>query len=175
MKEYYTNHITQIFKKNFIIKEVVYDIMKYIFIRVRLIAKREGMIEKNKFLNFQINIINEKEFYKKESMISNEKKGISNGIIGNNAASKNNSKSSSEIIACKTNLTKSGFVFPISHTGLLNSPYINGNYYGYYNNFEEWIYKNNNFTDKNNMKNKDNSIVVFVDSEILFYFNDIIE
>ena len=52
---------TNIFKKNFIIKSIFTYTSKHIFYKVKIIPKKEGIFHKNKYLFFDINIVNESQ------------------------------------------------------------------------------------------------------------------
>jgi len=53
----FCNEFKRIFKKNFKINQIVYDINKLYFYKINMVANKIGIINKNNFINFQINIV----------------------------------------------------------------------------------------------------------------------
>ena len=53
----FCNEFKRIFKKNFKINQIVYDVNKLYFYKINMVANKVGIIHKNNFINFQINIV----------------------------------------------------------------------------------------------------------------------
>ena len=54
------NAIKRLFNTNFIIKDFVYDFSKFYTYKLVLVADKKGVLKKNKYLDFEIEIIDKK-------------------------------------------------------------------------------------------------------------------
>ena len=74
------NNISSIYSSFFDIEDVQYDITKFYIFKFKMKAKKKGKISKNKYINYEIEIINDDEEITNESHFL----GTLNTHYGNN-------------------------------------------------------------------------------------------